>query len=159
MADWEKCQRETPDVNRSMIREKVRSGFHVGVLAYRERELVAWISVGTLPEFYWTWRRVGQLGDDARNTAGIVCITIADRFRNQGMQKQLLEELKDYARTQNWKNIEGYPFDPSAIEKHKDKVRWPGLTKGFIESGFERIGPRWLSNPDAERSIYCYRLD
>ncbi|HEY8271213.1 MAG TPA: hypothetical protein VIG33_10030, partial [Pseudobdellovibrionaceae bacterium] len=135
-----------------------RSGFHVGVLAYSGSDLVGWVSVGTLPEFYWTWRRVAQVGEGARDIAGIVCFTISSKYQNQGLQKLMLEELKSYGRCRGWKTIEGYPFDQSAIEKHKEHVRWPGLTKGFVDAGFEHVGPHWLSNPEAERSIYRVQL-
>jgi len=158
MADWEKCQRETPEINRSIILEKVKSHFHVGVLVYEEGDLVAWVSVGPIVDFYWTWKRVGALGDAAKNTAGIVCFTIAKNHRNKGRQKEILEALKVYGKSQGWTSIEGYPFDASAIEKHKSNVIWPGVTKGFSEAGFQRISPHWLSQPDAERSIFEFKI-
>lgn len=158
MGDWETAQKETPLMNRDIVREKVRSHFHVGVLAYRDDELAAWISVGTLPEFFWTWRRVAQVGDEARDIAGIVCLTVAPKFRGAGLQAELLLALRDYGRERGWKILEGYPFDASAVEKHGNGVKWPGLTKGFVEAGFRREGAHWLSNPEAERSIYRLSL-
>ena len=154
MADWEKCQKETPEKNRQMVFEKMRSGFHVGVLAYEGSNLIAWLSVGPLIDFYWTWKRVTQVGEAAKSIAGIICFTIASDFRGKGFQTQILNALKDYGKEQGWVAIEGYPFDDSALEKHKDNVIWPGLTKGFVNAGFTRIGPHWLSSPDYERSIY-----
>ncbi|MGK5089094.1 hypothetical protein WDW86_16170 [Bdellovibrionota bacterium FG-2] len=59
-----------------------------------------------------------------------------------------------YGKSQGWATIEGYPFDASAVEKHKADVLWPGMTKGFVEAGFERSAPHWLSQADWERSIY-----
>lgn len=158
MADWEKCQKETPEINRNIVLEKVKSHFHVGVLAYENNRLVAWISVGPIIDFYWTWRRVAQLNDQAKTTAGIVCFTIAKNYRNQGMQKQILDALKIYGKAQGWTTIEGYPFDQSAVAKHQDKVLWPGTTKGFTEAGFSRTEKHWLSQTDAERSIFEYKL-
>lgn len=158
LADWEKCKKETPDFNRKIVFEKMRSGFHVGVLAYQDQKLLAWISVGPLIDFYWTWKRTIKVGEEAQHIAGITCFTLAPDFRGQGLQATTLEALKSYGREQKWKAIEGYPFDASAIEKHKEHVIWPGLTKGFVEAGFSRIAPHWLSNSDAERSIYQYEL-
>lgn len=158
MADWEKCKKETPEINRSIVFEKVRSKFHVGVLAYDGENLVAWVSVGPLIDFYWTWRRAGVLQGDAKETAGIVCFTVAPEYRNRGVQKIVLEALKDYGRQQKWKAIEAYPFDKSAIEKHKSDVVWPGMEKGYVEAGFTRVGPHWLSSNEAERSIYKLTL-
>lgn len=158
MTDWEKCQKETPEINRSIVLEKVKSHFHVGVLVYDKSELVAWVSVGPIVDFYWTWKRVGALGDLSKTTAGIVCFTISKGQRNRGRQKEILETLKTYGRNQGWTSIEGYPFDESAVEKHKDNVVWPGVTKGFVGASFQKTGPHWLSQPDAERSIFEFKL-
>lgn len=154
MADWQKCQKETPERNRQIVFEKMRSGFHVGVLAYQGTDLVAWVSVGPLIDFHWTWKRAVQVGDNAAKVAGITCFTVAEKFRGQGYQAKILEALKIYGVEQGWQAIEGYPFDASAVEKHKQDVLWCGLTKGFTQAGFIRVAPHWLSNADAERSIY-----
>lgn len=158
MADWEKCQLETPEINRSIVLEKVKSHFHVGALIYEDNELVAWISVGPIIDFYWTWRRVTQINELAKTTAGIVCFTIAKKYRNKGMQRRILDSLKIYGKNQGWTALEGYPFDQSAVIKHHDKVLWPGTTKGFVEAGFTRIDKHWLSQTNAERSIFEYKL-
>jgi hypothetical protein len=154
MAEWDTRKAEHPDLNRAAVFEKVRSGFHVGALAYRNGELVAWISVGPLTDFHWTWKRVAQVGEKANTIGGITCITISKKLRGSGLQPQILKSLRAYGADKGWSAIEGYPFDASAVEKHKEHVLWPGLTKGFVEAGFTRVGPHWLSNPDAERSIY-----
>lgn len=158
MEDWETCKRETPERNRQIVFEKMRSGFHVGVLAYLDDELAAWVSVGPLTDFYWTWKRTAQVGEAARSIAGIVCFTIAPKFRGQGLQSGILSALAEYGREQGWSAIEGYPFDQSAIERYKDEVIWPGLPGGFLGAGFQRAGEHWLSNPEAERSIYRREL-
>lgn len=157
MEDWEKCQKETPEVNRKIVYEKMRSGFHVGVLAYKGDELLAWISIGPLTDFYWTWKRVVQVGEKSNSVAAITCFTIISDKRGQGLQAEVLNALKAYGHEQGWKAIEGYPFDESALEKHKQDVIWPGLAKGFSKAGFERIGEHWLSQKNWERSIY--RID
>jgi GNAT superfamily N-acetyltransferase len=158
MSDWDKCKKETPEINRGIVYEKVRSGFHVGVLAYDAEKLVAWISVGPLIDFYWTWKRAAKLQGEAKDIAGIVCFTVSPNYRNQGLQKLILEEIKIYGRNRKWKAIEGYPFDQSALEKYKSDVIWPGLEKGFLDAGFTRLESHWLSNDQAERSIYRFNL-
>jgi len=154
MADWEKCKKETPEYNRNIVFEKVRSGFHAGVLAYEGSELLAWISVGPVTDFYWTWLRTALLGDSAKTTAGILCVAIEKKFRRQGLQVKLLGALKVYGKAAGWTSLEGYPFDPSALEKHGAELAWPGLAPAFEKAGFKRTGVHWLSNPQAERSIY-----
>lgn len=157
-ADWEKCRKETPELNRQIVFEKMRSGFHVGVLAYQGADLIAWVSVGPLIDFHWTWKRAVQIGENAAKVAGITCFALAEKLRGKGFQTKILEALKAYGAEQGWKAIEGYPFDASAVEKHKQEVTWCGLTKGFAQAGFTRAAPHWLSSADAERSIYRVEL-
>lgn len=158
MADWEKSQKETPERNKAIMWEKMRSGFHLGVLAYADGKLLAWVSVGPLTDFYWTWKRTARLGEASKTTAAITCFTIADGCRGQGLQAKVLEALKGYGRGLGWKVIEGYPFDACAVEKHKKDVVWCGLTKGFEAAGFTRAEPHWLSSENAKRSIYRFEL-
>lgn len=93
MQEWDTRKKENPELNRQIVLDKIRTGYHVGVLVYQEQELVAWISVGPLTDFYWSWRRVAQLGDAAKAIAGIMCFTIAPKFRKQGLQSKILEQL------------------------------------------------------------------
>jgi L-amino acid N-acyltransferase YncA len=158
-AEWMERCRTDPDANRRTVIDRVRSGFHVGVLAYEGDRLAGWISVGPLTEFFWAWKRVAALGLDADAVAGIVCITAAKDQRGTAFQSRALEALKAYGRARAWRSIEGYPFDASAIAQHGDAVLWPGVTRGFESAGFERIGAHWLSSPKAERSIYRYTLE
>ena len=158
MKDWETQQSEHPEWNRSIVLEKMRSGFHMGVLAYKEEKLVAWVSVGPLIDFHWTWRRIIQVGESAKSIAGITCFTVASEFRGQGMQVAVLEAMKDYGRSQKWLAIEGYPFDQSAVDRYGKEVVWPGLTSGFIAAGFVHLIDHWLSNPESERSVYRFDL-
>jgi L-amino acid N-acyltransferase YncA len=158
MDNWKARQRDAPELNRQSVLDKVRSGFHVGVLAYRSQRLLSWISVGPLPEFYWTWRRVAQLGEAAGSVAGILCITVAPALRGAGLQAKLLTALMDYGRAQGWRAIEGYPFDAEALAKHGDSLAWPGYPGAFEAVGFKRADAHWLSKPGAERSIFRIEL-
>ena len=124
------------------------------MLAYADGELLAWISVGPLTDFYWTWKRVAQLGDDSNTVAGITCFTVAPKFRKQGLQAKILKELIEYGKEMGWSSLEAYPFDTSALEKHKDLVLWPGLAKGYVDAGFSRVSSHWLHSTEAERSIF-----
>src|SRR5262245_10529200 len=71
MEEWELRQKEEPQKNRDVVWSRMQSGFHVGVLAYLDNELLGWISISPLPEFYWTWRRIAKVGEEAPKIAGI----------------------------------------------------------------------------------------
>lgn len=152
--EWKERERTRPLENRELMRQKVRFGFHVGVLAFRGDQLLAWVSIGPLPEAYWTWKRVAQVGLEAHLVAGITCVTIAPELRGQRLQAEILTALAGYGRTRGWQAMEGYPFDASAFEKHGKAVSWPGRAEGFAAAGFVRVGAHWLDHPDWARSIY-----
>ena len=157
-ADWDLQCKKAPEKNKETVMQKVESGFHLGALAYESEKLVGWISVGPITDFFWSWKRVAQVGADSATVAGIVCITIHPDFRRQGVQTKILVALKEYGATQGWKRIEGYPFDQSAREKHGAGVLWPGLTEAFVEAGYQRTEPHWLNNSEAERSIFAISI-
>jgi GNAT superfamily N-acetyltransferase len=164
MDHYHQVQRDEPERLRESVVQKVKSGFHVGVVAYDSAGAAgpgvpcAWISVGPLTDFFWTWRRVAQVGEAARSIAGIVCFTLAPEYRGRGFQLEVLSALKEYGRAREWSAIEGYPFADSAIATHGDKLKWAGLTNGFERAGFERVGDHWLNHPDYMRSIYSLQL-
>lgn len=155
VSDWDERKKTNPEANKITILDRLKSGFHVGALAYRNEELVGWVSVAPVPEFYWAWRRLSKLGDSAKNIACITCVTVAPKLRSQGLQSEILKAVIDYSKTQGWSQVEGYPFDPSAFEKHGKALSWAGHVKGYADAGFQRIDSHWLSNPDYERSIYA----
>lgn len=158
MQEWDTRKNENPMLNRQIVLDKVKTGYHVGALAYDKNELLAWISVGPIIDYYWTWKRVARLGEESKNTVGITCLTLAPKSRGKGLQAEILNELKIYGKEKGWKVIEGYPFDQVALDKHRENVLWPGLTKGFENAGFTKEGPHWLSGPGWERSIYKFSI-
>jgi len=156
--EWHQREREAPEKNRECMRQRVDSGFHVGVLAYESGKLAGWISVSPVSEVFTGPGRVPALADKARTTACITCIALAPEFRGKGYQKLILKSLCEYGKKLGWEAIEGYPFDSEAVEKLGADVHWPGLIKGFTEAGFTRVAPHWLSNDQAPRSIYSIKL-
>lgn len=156
--EWKERERTRPLENRDLIRQKMNFGFHVGVLAYRDSQLVAWVSVGPLPEYYWTWKRVVKVGEEANLVAGITCIAIAPSLRSQKLQPELLLALSAYGKSQGWKAIEGYPFEESAYKNHGKAVAWPGKADGFSQAGYKKTEAHWLNHPEWERSIYRFDL-
>ena len=157
--EYDKVKEDNPNRLKNCVIDKMRSNFHVGAIAYIDEEPGAWISVGPLTDFYWSWKRVAQLGISAQNIAGIMCFTIAPNFRGKGLQKHILIELINYGKQQKWTSIEAYPFSNEAILKHGDALKWPGLTKGYEQSGFTKTQDHWLSSDDYKRFIYNIDLE
>jgi GNAT superfamily N-acetyltransferase len=158
MEEYHGVQRTNPTRLRDSVLDRMRARFHVGVIAYEKDNPCAWVSVGPLIDFFWAWRRVAQLGEVSRSTAGILCFTVAPDSRGRGMQERVLAALTAYGKGRGWTAIEAYPFAPEAIEKHGPSLRWPGLAAGYERAGFQKRGDHWLSQPDAGRHIYSLSL-
>ena len=41
MQEWDQRKKETPQLNRQLVLDKIKTGFHVGALAYADGELLA----------------------------------------------------------------------------------------------------------------------
>ena len=95
-----------------------------------------------------------DVGEVAKTTAGVMCFTVAPEFRGQGLQSQILTELKQYGKSKGWTSIEAYPFSNDAIAKHGAALKWPGMTAGYENAGFKLLQDHWLSSSDAQRFIY-----
>lgn len=158
MEEWDKRKTEEPLKNKECVLEKIRSRFHLGVLAYQGDELVAWVSVGPAIDFYWAWRRVGQLGDSAKTIAVIPCITRKTEARDRITEASLLNALKAYGKEQGWTAIEGYPFDRETIDRLGESVTWAGFPEDFIKAEYKRVGDHWLASKENPRSIYRIEL-
>lgn len=154
MEEWDRRKAENPALNKACMLEKVRARFHLGTLVYRGPEVVAWVSVGPMPDFYWAWRRVAQVGDSARTVAVIPCITRKAGFRDEVSESSILLALREYGKAQGWTAIEGYPFDRETIDRLGEAVTWPGFPEDFERAGFARVGEHWLNSKEYPRSIY-----
>jgi GNAT superfamily N-acetyltransferase len=158
MDEYDRVKAEEPEKLKACVVERVRAQFHVGVIAYLNDNPCAWISVGPLIDFYWTWKRVAHIGEIAKTTAGILCFTIAPEYRGKKLQATILEKLLQYGRQKGWTAIEAYPFASEAIAAHGDPLKWPGMTAGYEAAGFTKIADHWLSSPAAPRHIYQISL-
>jgi hypothetical protein len=156
--DYDNVKKTNPERLKACVVDKMRSNFHVGVIAYVDDQPAAWISVGPLIDFYWSWKRVAHIGEIAKTTAGIMCFTIAPEFRGKKLQAEILSALNKYGKEKGWTSIEAYPFSDQAIEKHGEALKWPGFAKGYERAGYKLLQDHWLSSPDAQRFIYSQAL-
>ena len=158
MAEYDQVKKDNPERLKACVVDRMRSQFHVGVIAYAGDKACAWVSVGPLIDFYWSWKRVSHIGEIAKTTAGIMCFTIAPEFRGQKMQSEILAALKIYGKEKGWTSIEAYPFSNEAIEKHGLALKWPGVCAGYEKAGYTKLQDHWLSSAEAQRYIYKLEL-
>jgi GNAT superfamily N-acetyltransferase len=137
-ATRDEAKRRDGPASRRMLRQRVRDGVPVGLLAYRDGEPVAWCSVAPKPTFPGLGDADHGVGLD--RVWAITCFFIRRDLRGGPIRAALLDAAWRYAKAQGAKVVEGQPVDPgSPSYRHMGKVAW------FLDAGFEeveRIGTR-----------------
>jgi GNAT superfamily N-acetyltransferase len=124
------------------LRELVDAGQAPGVLAYRDGDPVAWVSVApreTYPslERSRTLKRV-----DDQPVWSIVCFFVAKPYRGQGLMVEILRGAVAYAAQQGARIVEAYPVDPGDQIVHSGTQGYMGLVSAFRCAGFVEVARR-----------------
>jgi GNAT superfamily N-acetyltransferase len=124
------------------LRELVDAGQAPGVLAYRDGDPVAWVSVApreTYPslERSRTLKRV-----DDQPVWSIVCFFVAKPHRGRGVMVELLRGAVTYAAQQGAHIVEAYPVDPCDRVVHGSTEGYMGLISAFRRAGFVEVARR-----------------
>jgi GNAT superfamily N-acetyltransferase len=134
------------EANRQAMKTIVQSGEIPGLLAYSEKQPVAWCSVAPRESFPALERsRVLKKIDD-QPVWSISCFCIQKAFRKQGRSVRILEAAVDYVKRQGGKIVEGYPVEPKK-GKTADVFAWTGLASFFKRAGFVECARRSETRP------------
>jgi len=111
------------------IKQRVSSGTPIGLLAYIEKEPIAWCSIAPRE----TYQRLG--GDDRLEKVwSVACFFIKREYRDQGLVDHLIAAAKKYAKKKGAKYLEAYPVDPDS-----PSYRFMGFTQTFEKADFEFV--------------------
>lgn len=114
----------------------VRQGIPTGILAYTEREPIAWCSIAPR-ETYTALERYRVLPRiDEAPAWSVVCFFVDRRFRRKGLTLRLLLAAIDYARSEGAQIIEGYPVEPGSRS-----YTYMGSPRTFRQAGFRDVTP------------------
>ena len=134
------------EANRQAMQTIVSSGEIPGLLAYSEKQPVAWCSVAPRENFPALERsRVLKKIDD-EPVWSISCFFIQKDFRKQGLSVRILEAVIGYVKKQGGKIVEGYPVEPKK-GKTADVFAWTGLATFFKKAGFVECARRSETRP------------
>jgi GNAT superfamily N-acetyltransferase len=146
-------EQQKGEANRQAMKTIVESGKIPGLLAYSEKQPVAWCSVAPRENFPALERsRVLKKIDDER-VWSISCFFIHKDYRKKGLSVRLLEAAVDYVKKQGGRIVEGYPVEPKK-GKTADVFAWTGLASFFKKAGFVECARRSETRP-----IMRYYLD
>ena len=140
------------DGNRAAMQALVDAGLVPGLLAYRGREPVGWVSLGPRPDFPGLQRSRLLQPLDERPTWSITCLFVAKDHRRSGVSIALLEAAARHAKKRGARLLEGYPQEPRRSAS-ADVVAWTGIAKAFRAAGFVEVARPSPTRPIMRRDL------
>jgi len=129
------------DGNRAAMHELVAAGRKPGLLAYRDREAIGWVSIAPRVEFVslQNSRLFRKLVDDGSSrTWSVSCLFVRKDHRRTGVSVALLRAAVAFAKRQRAGFVEGYPQEPSQ-DAMADAFAWNGIASAYRAAGFEEV--------------------
>ncbi|MCE5344193.1 MAG: GNAT family N-acetyltransferase [Eubacteriales bacterium] len=104
--EWE---RRTAEDNRIQAREMILAGDMRGLLAYDQQTPVGWCHYDLLSNLPGAAAFYPSVATDDPESAAIVCFTVAQGWRKQGVATALLTAALDDLRARGVRRVEAYP--------------------------------------------------
>jgi len=108
-----------------------------GLLAYRGKEAVGWISVGPRLDYHRIAESRATPPVDEERVWVIPCITVRREARGQGVAVGLIRAAVDYARTHGAPAVEAYPR--ADRKRVNDEWAFYGTEALFRKAGFTKV--------------------
>jgi GNAT superfamily N-acetyltransferase len=131
--------------NRRDLKALARRDLPPGLIAYRGRLAVGWISIGPREDFAKLARSSVMKPVDAEKVWSVVCFVVPSQFRGQGVAHALLEGAIAYARKRRVRWLEAYPVDKAG--RRDDDALWFGVKSMYDAAGFEEVARRRPARP------------
>lgn len=132
-------------MNRAALKALVDAGNPPGLIGYRGKVPVGWVSIGPREEFARLKRSSVMKAVDEKPVWSIVCFVVPAEHRGQGVAQALLEGAVAYARKRGATLVEAYPVDKPG--RSNDDDMWFGAKSMFDNAGFEEVARRKPRRP------------
>ena len=126
--------------NRAALQALSRSKQPPGLIAYRGREPVGWVSLGPREDFRRLERSSVMKPVDDTPVWSIVCFVVPAEHRGQGVARRLLEGAISHARRRGATMLEAYPVDRP--ERASDDAMWFGSKSMYDAADFAEVARR-----------------
>lgn len=133
------------NANRAELKALVDAGKVPGLIAYRRKVPVGWISLGPREQFAKLKRSPVMRAVDDKPVWSIVCFVVPSEHRGQGVAIALLDGAIAYARKHGATLIEAYPVDKST--RSRDDAMWFGAKSMYDRAGFKEVVRRKPARP------------
>ena len=128
-------EQQKGEANRLAMKAIVDSGEIPGILAYSQKQPVAWCAVAPREKYPALERSRILKKIDEQPVWSISCFFIDRRYRKQGLSLLILKAAVDYIKNHGGKVIEGYPTEPKK-DKTADVFVWTGVASAFKKANF-----------------------
>ena len=131
--------------NRASLRALADAGRPPGLIGYRGKDPVGWISLGPREEFAKLRRSPVMKPVDEQPVWSVVCFVVPSACRRQGVATALLEGAIDYAGKRGATLLEAYPVDHPT--RSADDAMWFGAKSMYDAAGFRVVARRKPHRP------------
>lgn len=129
----------------------VDGGTVPGLIGYRDKRPVGWISVGPREDYLRLERSPVMKRVDQKPVWSIVCFFVDPEERGQGITRALLQGAIDYARSRGATLLEAYPLDKRGWS-NPDSM-WFGAKSLYDRVGFKEVARRKATRPIVRRAL------
>lgn len=142
------------DANRELMRDRVRSGAPVGLLALDGTQAVGWVAVAprsTYPRLA-TSKISRPVDPDEPDVWSVTCFYVRVGMRRRGIAGELLSAAVDFAARHGAVAVEGYPKITDGARRSAGEL-YHGTLGGFLAAGFDVVEQRAPTRALVRRTI------
>lgn len=131
--------------NRAQLKALVDSGAPPGLIGYRGKTPVGWVSLAPRDEFAKLAHSPVLKPVDDKPVWSVVCFVVPSEHRGQGVARALLDGAVAWARKRGATLVEAYPVDTPG--RAGDETMWFGAKSMYDRAGFTEVARRKPARP------------
>jgi ribosomal protein S18 acetylase RimI-like enzyme len=133
------------EVNRTQLKSLVDAGRPPGLIGYRGKVPVGWVSIGPREDYAKLARSPIMKPIDDQPVWSVVCFVVPAQYRHHGVAQALLAGAVAYAKKHGARLIEAYPVDKPS--RSNDDSMWFGAKSMYDKAGFSEVARRKPQRP------------
>ena len=131
--------------NKAQLKALVDAGRPPGLIGYRGKVPVGWVSLGPREDYARFVRSPVKKPVDDQPVWSIICFVVPSEYRGQGIARALLDGAIAYARKRGARLIEAYPVDKPG--RSDDVSMFLGAKSMYDKAGFSEVARRRPHRP------------
>jgi len=133
------------EANRAELKALVDTGTPPGLIGYRGKVPVGWVSIGPRDQYEKLDRSPVMKAVDDQPVWSVICFVVPSEHRGQGVAQALLAGAVAYAKKRGATLVEAYPVDKPG--RSSDDFMWFGAKSMYDRAGFKEVARRKPQRP------------